>query len=208
MKHPMSFIKTTIVGGLLVLIPVVVTIFILSKLFDFLQRFSNIIAKMLPFTNVAGVGITTLISIILILIICFLAGLFLRTTFMQRVIGWLEDNILSYIPGYSYLKAVSTNALTKEGTANWKPATVFIDDNEVICFVIDESENYCTIFLPSAPAPSSGTVGARHKSNVRYLSLTVRETILLIKQFGKGAAKEIERLNASEKKTPAEEGSQ
>jgi uncharacterized membrane protein len=195
MNKLVTYVKTTLIGGILVLIPVGVTIFILSKLFNFLERFSDILAKHLPFTNVAGIGIKTLISIFLVLLICFLAGVFLRTRFMQRVITWLEDYILVYIPGYSYLKAVSSSALTKEGTATWRPATVFIDDNEVICFVIDESENYFTIFLPSAPTPSSGTVCAREKTKVKFLSLTVPQTILLIKQFGRGAAKEIEKLS-------------
>jgi len=205
MKKPINFVKTTIVGGILVLIPVVVTIFVLSKVFNLLQGVSAVIARRIPLSKIGGVGISTLISIILLLFICFLAGILVRTRSVQTIIGWFEDHVLVYIPGYAYLKAVSTNALTSEGTTNWKPATVFIDDNEIICFVIDESEDYCTVFMPSAPTPSSGTVGARHKSNVRYLSLTVRETILLIKQFGKGAAKEIQRLNAMEKKTPAEE---
>jgi uncharacterized membrane protein len=198
MKQVINFIKTTIAGGILVLIPVVVSVIILAKVFSFLQRFSDGIARRLSFASIGGVGISTMISIVLLLIICFLAGVVVRTKSARGIVGWLEDRVLVYIPGYAYLKAISANALTKEGTANWKPATVFIDDNEVICFVIDESENYCTVFLPSAPTPSSGMVGARHKSNIRYLSLTVRETILLIKQFGKGAAKEIERLNAAE----------
>jgi uncharacterized membrane protein len=195
MKKPIDFIKTTIVGGILVLIPIVVCIIILTKVFNFLQRFSDIIAKALPFTNVAGVGISTLISIVLILLICFLAGAFMGTKFMKRIIVWMEDRVLVYIPGYAYIKARSTSVLIKEGTDEWKPATVFIDDNEVICFVIDESENYFTIFLPSAPTPSSGTVCAREKTKVKFLSLTVAQTILLIKQFGKGAAKEIEKLD-------------
>jgi uncharacterized membrane protein len=192
MKKLMAFIRTTIVGGILVLIPIVVCIIILTKVFNFLQRLSDVIAKGLPFTNVAGVGISTLISIVLILIICFLAGAFMRTKFMQRIIVWVEDRVLVYIPGYAYIKARSSSVL--EGTDQWKPATVFIDDNEVICFVIDESENYFTIFMPSAPTPSSGTVCAREKTKVKFLSLTVAQTILLIKQFGKGAAEEIEKL--------------
>ena len=90
--------------------------------------------------------------------------------------------------------------LTKEGTSKWKPASVFIDDNEVICFVIDESENYCTVYMPSAPSPSSGAVGARERSKVTYLPLTVNETFLMIRQFGKGAASQIEKLKPVQEK--------
>ena len=80
----------------------------------------------------------------------------------------------------------------------WKPAAVFIDDNEVICFVIDESEHYCTIYLPSAPAPSSGTVCVREKDKVKYLDIDMAKAMILIKQFGRGAAQEIEKLGLYE----------
>ena len=83
MKKLIDFIRTTIVGGILVLIPIVVCIIILTKVFNFLQRLSDVIAKGLPFTNVAGVGISTLISIVLILIICFLAGAFMMITILS-----------------------------------------------------------------------------------------------------------------------------
>jgi Uncharacterized conserved protein len=202
MKKLATFIKVTIAGGILFLIPLGVLIIILSKIFNLLQPVSAALARRLPFSNIAGIGIATLITILLLFVICFIAGLFIKTKFVQGIIKWLEDRVLVYIPGYSSLKALTTNVLTKEGTNQWRPASVFIDDNELICFVIDESENYCTVFLPSAPSPSSGTVGAREKSKVKYLPLTVNETFLLIRQYGKGAASQIEKLKpVKERKT-------
>ena len=206
MKKLVTFIKVTIAGGVVFLVPLGVVIIILSKLFNFIQPLSNTLVQKLPITKIAGVGIATLISIIFLFLISFVAGLLIKTKLAQGMIRGLEDHVLIYIPGYSALKALSTHVLTKEGTDKWKPASVFIDDNELICFVIDESENYCTVFMPSAPSPSSGTVGAREKSKVTYLPLTVNEAFLLIRQFGKGAAREIEKLKpVREKRTGADE---
>src|SRR5262245_26090396 len=133
MKNLLSFIKATFVGGILFLIPTVAILLILSKAFEIIRRIAGPIAESLPVTQVGGVGIVTLVSIILLIIICLFAGLFMRTRFARKIIQWLEDKVLIYIPGYSYIKAISTDKLTAEGT-NWKPATVFFDDNEVICF--------------------------------------------------------------------------
>jgi uncharacterized membrane protein len=202
MKRLATFIKVTIAGGILFLIPLGVLIIILSKIFNILQPISSALSRRLPFSNIAGVGIATLITILFLFVICFIGGLFIKTKFIQSIIKWLEDRVLVYIPGYSSLKALTTHALTQEGTSKWKPASVFIDDNELICFVIDESENYCTVFMPSAPSPSSGAVAAREKSKVTYLPLTVNETFLLIRQYGKGAASQIEKLKpVKERKT-------
>ena len=202
MKKLTTFIKATIAGGILFLIPLGVVVLVLSKVFGVIEPFSEVLVKRWPITKVAGVGIASITSIILLLLICLIAGLFIKTRFVQRVIRLLEDHVLIYIPGYSSIKAISSNVLTKEGTDKWKPASVFIDDNELICFVIDESENYCTVFMPSAPSPSSGAVGAREKSKVTYLPLTVNEAFLMIRQYGKGAGSLIEKLKpAKEKRT-------
>jgi len=134
-----------------------------------------------------ALAMVTLISIILLVIMCLAAGLFMRTSIAQRFVKWLEDKVLVYIPGYSYIKARSEDSLTAAGT-NWRPAFVFIDDNEVLCFVIDETENYCSIFLPSAPSPSSGTVCVREKKLVTFLPINMTEAVFIIRQFGKGGA--------------------
>jgi uncharacterized membrane protein len=134
------------------------------------------------------------LSVLLLLLICFIAGLFIKSKSAQKVKSRLEDNFLVYIPGYIYLRTVSSQLLTKESTQTWKPATILVDDNEVICFVIDETENYCSLFLPSAPTPSSGSVCVREKSIVKFLPITTAETVLLIKQFGKGGAAVFEKM--------------
>jgi len=204
MKKLTTFIKATIAGGILFLIPFGVIVLILSKVFGFIEPFSEELVKRWPITKLAGVGIASITSIIFLLLICLIAGLFIKTRFVQRAIKFLEDHVLIYIPGYSSIKAISSNVLTKESTHKWKPASVFIDDNEIICFVIDESENYCTVFMPSAPSPSSGAVGAREKSKVTYLPLTVNETFLMIRQYGQGAAGQIEKLKPVKENSVAE----
>ena len=194
-----TYFKSTIIGGILFLIPLVVLIFILSKIYNFFHPYSVFLAEKLPFTKIGGVSITPVFSLIFLVLVFFFAGIILRTKSMQKLTHWIEEKILVYIPGYSYIKARSENMLANDGAFQWKPATVVIDDNEVICFVIDETENYCSIFMPSAPMPSTGVVCAREKSMVRYLPTSLNKTILMIKQFGKGAAAEIEKLNAEEK---------
>lgn len=186
-----NFIRITIAGGILFLIPIGAIIFILAKTINFLYDLSRPITARLPFRNVAGVGVNTLMSIILLLLVCFLAGIFMKTKLARNIVQWLEDRVLVYVPGYSYLRARSTDWFGKGKTDNWKPATVFIDDNEVICFVIDETDDYCSIFLPSAPVPSSGSVCVREKEKVTFLPINVAEAVSMIRQFGKGASSSI-----------------
>ena len=194
MSKFLKFIRATIAGGMLFLIPVVAIIFILAKAFSILRNISKPIAATLPFTNVAGIADDTIITIILLLLICFLAGIFMRTRLANQIVKWLQDRVLVYIPGYSYIQALSTDWFSKERTANWKPASIFIDDNEVICFVVDETEDYYSIFLPSAPSPSSGSICVRKKKDVTLLPITISDTVKMIRQLGKGSSQPIQQI--------------
>ena len=189
-----NFVRITIAGGMLFLIPVGAMIFILAKTIGFLYRLSQPITARLPFKNVAGVGVNTLMSIILLLLTCFLAGIFMRTNLARKMTQWLEDRVLVYVPGYSYIRARSKDWFSDEKTSNWKPASIFVDDNEVICFVIDETEDYYSIFLPSAPTPSSGSICVREKNKVTFLPINVSEAVSMIRQLGKGASSSIEKV--------------
>jgi len=118
----------------------------------------------------------------------------MRTRSAKKIVQWLEDRVLVYVPGYSYIRARSTDWFSDEKTNTWKPATIFVDDNEVICFVVDESGDYCSIFLPSAPVPSSGSICVREKKNVTFLTTSVSETVAMIRQFGRGASISVEKV--------------
>lgn len=191
-----NFIRITIAGGILFLIPVGVIIVILARTVSFLYNLASPITARLPFKNVAGIGVNTLVCIIMLLLICFLAGIFMRTKFAKKIVRWLEDRVLVFVPGYSYIRARSTDWFSDEKTHTWKPATIFVDDNEVICFVIDESGDYYSIFLPSAPVPSSGSICVREKKNVTFLPLSVSETVAMIRQFGRGASTSFEKVKS------------
>lgn len=202
LKNLLRFLRITIAGGILFLLPIVVLIIILKKVYSFLGG----LIENSSIADYTGPISSTVITIIFLLLICFLAGLLMRTRTAQKLVEWLEDRVLVYIPGYTFIKTVSSSQVKKDASTEWKTASVFIDDNEVICFVIDESEHYCSIFLPSAPSPSSGTVCVREKDKVKYLPIKMAEAFLLIKQFGKGAAVHIEKLmNPNEKSVAANE---
>ncbi|RFM27325.1 hypothetical protein [Deminuibacter soli] len=191
MKKLLHYVRTTILGGILLLIPLLVLIMVIMKAVQLIRRVSDPIAKKLPF-DIQGIGKDTVLLLVLLLLLSFTAGLFMHTELAKRLKKLLEEKVLIYIPGYAYLQMLSTDKLTEQRDANWKPATILVDDNEVICFVVDESEHYCSIFLPDAPMPSSGSICVREKINVRFLPITVSETIQLIRQFGRGAAAVLE----------------
>src|SRR5262245_27295675 len=128
MSKLLHYLRLTISGGLLFLIPLVVLIVVISKALSLLNPISKPLADKLTFENFSVIGIATSLSVLFLLLICFIAGLLIRSRSAQRMKNKLEDNFLVYIPGYSYLRTISTQLLTKESTNSWKPASILVDD--------------------------------------------------------------------------------
>ena len=56
-------------------------------------------------------GAATALSIVVVALLCFLAGLLARTVPAQHIVNALESSVLSKIPAYEYLKQESASAL-------------------------------------------------------------------------------------------------
>ena len=106
-----QFVRTTIVGGLLFLAPIVVLIVILAKAFDYAKKGLNAVVVHIPAVSDLSAGVATALAVVLVALVCFLAGLVARTVTAQRVVNALESSVLSKIPAYEYLKQESASAL-------------------------------------------------------------------------------------------------
>jgi hypothetical protein len=75
MKAIALFARTTIVGGVLFLAPIVVLIVILAEAFGYAKTGLHAVVAHIPGVSDLSVGVATALSIAMITLICFLAGL-------------------------------------------------------------------------------------------------------------------------------------
>ena len=100
MKTIAQFVRTTIVGGLFFLAPIVVLIVILAKAFDYAKKGLNAVLVHIPAASDLSAGAATALAVAVVALVCFLAGLVARTMAAQRVIdasgvvGAVEDSRL------------------------------------------------------------------------------------------------------------------
>ena len=111
MKTISHFFRITVLGGVLFLTPIVVLAFILGKAFDFSRRALKPVTAIIPDRFVSGVTTEAIMAIVLIAILCFLAGLFARTRPAQRIVAELESSVLSKVPAYEYLKQAGASVM-------------------------------------------------------------------------------------------------
>ena len=109
----LQFTRTTLVGGILFLLPIIVVVVIVGKALAIADKIVAPLAAHLPVESAFGFETPKLLAIALVILFCFLAGFFARTALAQKAIAWLETTVLSNVPGYEFIKSVSGTILTK-----------------------------------------------------------------------------------------------
>ena len=139
----------------------------------------------LPAERVFGVGLLTLISLLLILIICYLAGMLIEQKKVKWLITKLEDNILVFIPGYSMIKA-QTSEMVREAAAQWQPVLIGEDGDWKMGVLVDQQpDGLCMIFFPEPPDAKSGEMKLVHESKLKKLDMPVSKMIKILRKYGK-----------------------
>jgi uncharacterized membrane protein len=129
----------------------------------------------------------------LLLIIGFFAGLLAQTAFASRISQTMEQLILRKMPGYTLFKSVAEGAAGAGDRSQLKVALANIDDAWLISFIVEEHpDGLMTVFIPSAPTPTAGSIYFLTEKQVRRLDASVSSAITCIMQLGVGSRKLIE----------------
>lgn len=199
MKNTIEFIKTTAIGGLMLILPIAVIIFILTYIINLLVSLNNKLAEYLPYEVFDNTLVIMTIAILSIVFICFLAGMLLKTGLGDRLAKNLDNFLIDKIPMYGFLKNV-TQRITGENVLALTPAEVDLFGSEArsLAFVIEEiPDNRFAVFVPSSPALTIGQVYILPAASVKQLDKPVRDAIDAISQWGSGAKKLYEETPAS-----------
>ena len=101
MKTLSHFVGTTILGGVLILTPIVVLALVLGKAFQYVNLARQPLAALIPDRLTSTPTATAIRTVALLAILCFLAGLFAQNHAAERFVLGLEGSVLSKLPGTS-----------------------------------------------------------------------------------------------------------
>lgn len=158
MKSILRFVRTTLSGGVLFLLPLVLLIGILKKAHELFLKISAPLAERLP-DIIGRFDLHNLIAILVLVAVCFISGLLFRHKLTKRCLGRLEENVLSYLPGYTLLKSIVARAVGVKIEHGLSTVMVYNPDEDAwgIGFLVEENDGLCTVFIPEAPRHDSGT---------------------------------------------------
>src|SRR6187455_2518685 len=138
MKSLTAFLKATIVGGALYLVPIVLILIVLGKVQAVTTKLVAPLTAALQLHDVGGIGLARLLGIALIILACFAAGLFARTRVAQQFVGWLERAILSNLPGYSMISTLGADvAGTHDGQPHMQVVLARIEDSWQVGLLVE-----------------------------------------------------------------------
>ncbi len=188
-----KFFLTVVNGYLGLLFPLIVSIILLEKFHKMIYPAVLFIENKLHITRMVGVLGVVLISAALMILLGYLCGLLIKSSFVKKSINKLEDNVLSKIPMYNLVKQIfSTEVGIKNGN-NFLPALLIDGNSYSLCYVTNESQSFYTVYV-SEGGLSGGEIRIVPKNTIKLLNIGLAEFTRLIKQYGINSAYIVEKL--------------
>jgi uncharacterized membrane protein len=184
MKGLAEFTKTTLIGGVLVVLPIYVAILLLAK------TLSGVLALLSPVTAAipAGAQFRQLIALLIVLAVCLLAGIIVRSRAGLHAKLVVERTVLEKIPGYTLVRGLAERVSGDEREGSFRPALIELEDALAPGFIIEELEDgRYTVLIPSVPTPAAGALFIMPRNRVHPVDVPFTQAVTVISKWGAGA---------------------
>jgi uncharacterized membrane protein len=184
MRYAREFITSTVVGGLFIVVPVYLAVLLLLK------GMKSAAGLVRPFTVFVPDWIPAegLLSLVLVLALCFLVGVAVRTPAGRAVRERMEMVFFERLPGYGLLRSLTQRLAGDSEEHTWQPALVELEEALVPAFIIEElDDGRLTVFVPSVPTPLAGAVYVLGRERVHILDIPFTQAIRSVSRWGSGS---------------------
>jgi uncharacterized membrane protein len=159
MKSLTRVIRTTLVGGVLFLVPIIVLVLLVGKALQITHKLVAPLTAHLAAHSVLGIEAPRLAAICVLILVCFLAGVLARTTLASNTTSRMEDSVLAHLPGYDFLKSAVVRALTPESAPDRPIVLARVEDSWQIGALVERiDDGHVAVFVPGTPDVKSGAV--------------------------------------------------
>jgi uncharacterized membrane protein len=204
-----GFLKTTAIGGLFFLLPVIVVGVLIGQVARVVWAVAVQVNELFPSQTAAGYAIVIAISIGVVVFACFACGVFARRRIARRFSQSIETYVLMIFPRYAILKEQLTGNIGSDVLRNTlKPVLVRLPGHTRLGFEIERLGDHedasgvvresVTVYLPGSPDPWSGHCIVLQSHHVEQLASPFGETVSVFEQLGRGSQFLIERYRGTQ----------
>ena len=120
--------------------------------------------------------------------ICFITGLIVRTGPGLRAKNAFEGAVLSKLPGYTLLRGLAGRIAGTADEPTFTPALVEIEEALVPALIIEELEDGSyTVLVPSVPTPMAGALYILPRERVHPVDVSFTTALKVFTKWGAGA---------------------
>jgi len=196
MKYVREFAANAVIGGVLVLLPVYLAVLLLLKGMQSVVGLVRPISALLP----DWVPAEDLLSVLAVLIVCFVVGAAVRTRPGRVVRERLERLFFGRLPGYALFRSLTQRMAGKSEENVWKPALAEIEDALVPAFIVEElDDGRFTVFVPSVPTPFAGAVYILSRDRVHPVDIPFTQAIKTVSRWGSGSKDLVAAMTTAER---------
>ena len=187
-------LRTTLIGGVVLLLPVVVVVAVMGQALALLSKAAAPLIAMLPDKTVGGVALATLAAVALLLLLCYAAGLLARAALGRRLSEGFENKLHALYPRYTVFKGMTQGLAGSGGPQALQAVVVSFDDQQMLAMEVERlADGRVVLFLPGAPDPWSGNVVLVAPERVTALPGELGAVNRVLKGLGRGTARLLER---------------
>jgi len=184
MRGLAEFTKTTLIGGVLIVMPIYLSVLLLLKAFGAVVGLVAPITGGLPTT----LPFREIVAMLVLVGICFACGIAVRTGPGLRAKNMIERALLEKIPGYSLIRGLAGRIAGNTEEKAFAVVLAEIEDALVPAFLVEECDaEHCTIFVPSVPTPAAGAIYIIAKSRVHAVDVPFTQAVTVISKWGAGS---------------------
>lgn len=185
------FFLTTLLGGVVVVLPITLLIVLVRFVVQFTASVLAPMRPLFPFSNDVSIWLIDLISLALVLTAFFFIGLVVQTRIGGRFFTRLEERWLMQLPFYSIIRETVRQFLGNERTPFSQVVLVDAFGSGVLMtgFVSDDTHanGYVTVFVPTGPNPTNGFVLHAQRERLTFVDTKPEDAMRTIIGVGTGS---------------------
>ena len=184
----LKFLKSAIVNGLVILIPLVLLFLAIKELLSLMIGFATPIADLFPRGTFDHVRETEILALALILGTALILGSLSKLKAGRAIGRGIEKYSLNKVPMYRMLKSFVGAFLNLENEDSFKPAFVQNSTGDMDpCYVIeDRGRPRVVVLIPWAPTAFAGSIKLVPRETIHYVPVTLDEFSLALTHLGIG----------------------
>ncbi|WP_417384633.1 DUF502 domain-containing protein [Gimesia sp.] len=186
-KKSFGFLKTTAIGGLIFLLPLIVIGALVGQIVPIVLSIATFLSDYIPVKTPAGIAMLIGLSLGIVLLMCFAAGLVARWSIGRSLSRFVERNLILLFPRYAiYREQLKGSIGGDHNKPEMLPILVRLDDMTRIAFEAERTDDkLVSVYLPGSPDPWSGWVVFMSPDRVERLDIPFSEALGICERMGR-----------------------